>query len=44
MSDKNFDETDKAASRRKFIKAGAIAGGAAVVGLSLGIPASDKNS
>jgi manganese oxidase len=45
MSDKNFDKNEKneqAVSRRKFIKAGAIAGGAAVVGLSLGIPALTK--
>ena len=41
MSDENFEQKkdEKAISRRKFIKAGAIAGGAAVVGLSLGLPA-----
>jgi hypothetical protein len=45
MSKENFEKNKKqetAVSRRKFIKAGAIAGGAAVVGLSLGIPALTK--
>lgn len=40
MSEKKNSEENL--SRRKFIKAGAIAGGAAVVGLSLGIPALTK--
>jgi len=47
VSDKtNFENTkaDEKASRRKFIKAGAIAGGAAVVGLTLGLPAISKAS
>jgi manganese oxidase len=39
MSDKNSENLNKTTSRRKFLKAGALAGGAAVVGLSLGIPA-----
>ena len=40
MSDQNFEKNknEKGTSRRKFLKAGAIAGGAAVVGLSLGLP------
>ncbi len=42
MSDQNFEKkenSEKGVSRRKFLKAGALAGGAAVVGLSLGLPA-----
>jgi manganese oxidase len=37
-------QNETASSRRKFIKAGAIAGGAAVVGLSLGLPALTKTA
>jgi manganese oxidase len=44
MSDENSEQKQPNNSRRKFLKAGAIAGGAAVIGLSLGLPGISANS
>jgi FtsP/CotA-like multicopper oxidase with cupredoxin domain len=41
MSDQNFEKNEKkenGMSRRKFLKTGAIAGGATIVGLAVGLP------